>query len=125
MWKRLWTEETGAQSLEFVALLPMVILVMLTMLQMAFLGYTVVVAETSAREAALAASRDTSISKVTAEQAAHQVAGGLKVTVKAVTCKSGDVTLELEAHVPNVLFDSAMAISRKVTMPRQDVGCPT
>jgi Flp pilus assembly protein TadG len=124
MWKRLWTEEEGAQSLEFVALLPVVILVMLTMLQIAFLGYAVVVMETSAREAALAASRDPSASAATAERAARQAAGGLSVTVKSVSCDRGDVSVELAAHVPNVLFESAMAISRKVTIPRQDGRCP-
>lgn len=110
--------------MEFVALLPLVILVFLVMLQIAFFGYAVVVLESSAREAALAVSRDSAISATTADKAARLVAGGLKVTVKSVACQSGDVSVELKAQVPNVLFDSALAISRKVTMPRQDGGCP-
>jgi Flp pilus assembly protein TadG len=124
MLRHLWIEQTGAQSLEFVALLPLIILVLLTMLQIAFVGYAVVVAETSAREAALAASRDSTLSKSTADKAARQAAGGLSVTVKSLNCHSGDVSVELEAQVPNVLFDSSIAISRQVTIPRQDGGCP-
>lgn len=124
MLRRLWSEEAGAQSLEFVALLPLIILVMLMMLQISFLGYAVVVAETSAREAALAASRAGSSLKSTADKAARQAAGGLNVSVTKASCSSGNVSVELEAKVPNVLFDSAMAITRKVTIPRLDEACP-
>ncbi|MEW8980046.1 MAG: hypothetical protein AB2385_16800, partial [Symbiobacterium sp.] len=55
MLRRLIREETGAQTLEFLALFPLVILTMLVMLQTAFLGYALVVVETGAREAAQAA----------------------------------------------------------------------
>lgn len=120
---RCWSEEAGAQSLEFVALLPLVILALLTMLQMAFLGYSIVVVETSAREAALAASRDPSDAEAKAGAAARKVAGSLPVSVQDVSCRSGDVTVELEGTAPNVLFDTPISFTRKVTMPTQDGRC--
>lgn len=120
MLRRIWNDQTGAQSLEFVALLPLIILVMLIMLQIVFLGYAVVVAETSTREAALVASRDPGLSKSTASRAARRAAGGLSVTVKDLDCLGSEVEVELEAKVPNVMFDSSLSISRSVTMPMQD-----
>jgi Flp pilus assembly protein TadG len=127
----LWREERGAQSLEFVALLPMVLLALLLMLQMALVGYAVVVAESATREAALTAARDQSLIAAWQSGAgaspidltAKQVAAGMPVRVMAVQCHSGRVTITLEASVPNVLFDSALAIQRSVTMPTQEGGC--
>lgn len=129
--RRLWAAQRGAQSLEFVALLPMVLLVLLVMLQMALLGYTLVVAEAATREAALVAARDQSLiprwrggtGPTAIDLAARQAAAGLRVTVADVACERGRVTITLEAHVPNVLFDSILALQRAVTMPTQEGGC--
>lgn len=128
---RLRAEERGAQTLEFVALLPMVLLVLMLMLQMALLGYTLVVAESATREAALTAARDqrliaawrpdTPASPI--DLTARQVAAGMRVHVTGVACDAGRVTVLLSATVPNVLFDSALAIQRSVTMPTQEGGC--
>lgn len=123
MLRRLWTEETGAQSLEFVALLPLVILALHTMLQMAFLGYAFVVIETSAREAALTAARDPGAASARATASARTVAGGLSVSVTSVHCSGGDMTVELKGEAPNLLFSSPISITRKVTMPTQDGRC--
>lgn len=129
--RRLWADESGAQSLEFVALLPMVLLTLLLMLQMALLAYTLVVAESSAREAARTAARDQSLipawrsrpGETLIDRTARQMATGLPVTIDQVACAGGQVTVVLSAGVPNVLFESAIAIRRSVTMPTQEGGC--
>lgn len=123
MVRRVWSDETGSQSLEFVALLPVIIFALLTVLQMAFVGYAVVVAETSAREAALAASRDPARAFSRAQATAAKVSGGTHVTVKNADCAFGDVTVEVEGRVPNLLFDTPITFTRKVVMPTQDGRC--
>lgn len=122
MVRRVWSDETGSQSLEFMALLPLVILALLVVLQAAFVGYAVVVAETSAREAALAAAREPAMALSRARAAASMVSGG-SVTVRDATCSGGDVTVEVEGRVPNVLFDTPITFTRKVMMPTQDGSC--
>jgi Flp pilus assembly protein TadG len=126
MWRAvarvLRADERGAQSLEFVALLPMVLLTLLLMLQMALLGYTLVVAESATREAALVAARDPKAGPAVAATARH-VAAGLQVSVTDVACTGGRVTVVLEAAMPNVLFDSALTVRRSVTMPTQEGDC--
>jgi len=122
MVRRLIREEAGSQTLEFVALMPLVILTMLVMLQTAFLGYAVVVVETGAREAALAASREPGAATARAAAAAATVAGSLIQSVDAV-CSGGDVTVEVTGSVPNLLLPSPFTFSRRVTMPTQDGKC--
>lgn len=51
------------------------------------------------------------------------MAQGLNVQVVNVACTDGRVTLSLEATIPNLLFDSALAFRRSVTMPTQRGGC--
>jgi len=122
MLRRLIREETGAQTLEFLALFPLVILTMLVMLQTAFLGYALVV-ETGAREAALAASRESGAKRArAAESTADKVAGSLIQSV-TVACSGDDVTVQVTGVVPNVLFQSPFTFTRKVTMPTQDGKC--
>lgn len=123
MARRFWSDETGSQSLEFVALLPVIIFALITVLQMAFVGYSVVVVETSGREAALAASRDPARARARAEAAASMVAGGMSVTVTKANCVFGDVTVEVEGRVPNLLFEKPITFTRQVTMPTQDGKC--
>lgn len=128
---RFLTDEAGAQALEFVAILPMVLLVLILMLQMGLLAYAMVVAEASTREAALVASRDVALitswpgskGSTLIDAAAKRAAAGMKVEISAVECTSGEVTVRLQATVPNVLFDSAMQIERKVIMPTQSGRC--
>ncbi|MBY6278047.1 MAG: pilus assembly protein [Symbiobacteriaceae bacterium] len=123
MLRRLIREETGAQTLEFLALFPLVILTMLVMLQTAFLGYALVVVETGAREAALAASRESGAKRArAAESTADKVAGSLIQSV-TVACSGDDVTVQVTGVVPNVLFQSPFTFTRKVTMPTQDGKC--
>jgi len=125
MARRIWNSESGSQTLEFVALIPMVTLVLLLMLQMALVGYSLVVVETSLREAALAAAQarpgENRMEK--AENAAASMAQGISVEVKSVKCSGGNVTVTVEGKVPNVLFDSKLTFSRSVTMPTREGRC--
>jgi Flp pilus assembly protein TadG len=122
--------QRGAQSLEFVALLPLVILTLLLMLQTALFGYTLVVAETATREAALTATYEQKTIRDwpadnTILWAAREVAGGLPIEVTEVRCARDRVTVTAETQMPNLLFEQPMRIKRTVTMPLSYTeGCP-
>lgn|GEM_PF-3413819 len=125
MARRIWNVESGSQTLEFVALIPMVMLVLLLMLQLALTGYSLVVVETSVREAALAAAqaREDEDPETKARNTAIAMAGGIKVTVKSVECVDGNATVTLQGEIPNVLFDPGLTFDRSATMPTPEGRC--
>lgn len=125
MVRRIWSHESGSQTLEFVALIPMVMLVLLLMLQMALVGYSIVVVESSVREAALAAAQAQEYEdpEKKAQDAATSMAQGIHVTLESVECVGGDVTVTVKGEAPNVLFDSGLTFSRSVTMPTREGRC--
>ena len=94
--KRLWHNEDGAETVEFVGTLPLVVITIAIIWQFSLLGYTAVVAAGAAREGARAAAVGANC-----RGAAAQASPGWDGGTRTVSCsRSGEmVTAEVRLEV--------------------------
>lgn len=120
-----WRDQRGSsESVAFLGLMPLLLLVLLAVLQVMVFGYTLVVMESAARDGARAASAGDN-----AFDAVRTVAETARVPMKlVVSCpsKSPKVTVSVTAYVPRLfpfVTDNARTLERQVVMPREE-DCP-
>jgi pilus assembly protein CpaE len=85
--QRVWREERGAETVEFLGTLPLVILTIAIIWQFALLGYTAVITAGTAREAARAAAVGADC-----RAAAAQASVGWDSGTRRVSCSCGGET---------------------------------
>lgn len=120
-----WRDERGSsEPIAFLALMPMVVIVILIVLQITLYGYTLVVMESAARDAARAsAARGNPVPVV---EAITQGTGIRMVVGESCPPGSGAVTVGVTAQVPRLvpyLDDSLLTLHRRVLILREG-NCP-
>lgn len=111
-----WRCDRGALSVEFVALLPLLLLVALAALQ----TLTVVAAGTSTTNAARDGSRAHAVPGVSCPQAVHDSLPTWLRDGHTHTCGSGSETVVVRAQVPNLFPGISwpnLAVTREATLP--------
>lgn len=117
-WKRYIRNEEGSQTIEFVALFPLIIISFLFVWQMALIAYALVVTEGAARDGARAAAVDGDYNRVV-ERSVY----GLEVTnvTRTFSEDNTEVTIRLETRLPilNIPMINQIqeTITSEVTMP--------
>lgn len=108
-------DENGSQTLEFVALIPFFLIMMLMVWQFGLTAYTMVVAESAAHDGARAAAAGND-----GIRAAQKTAYGFKVQAREKKTRS-EVSYTVILDVPLVklpfLADQRITISGRATMP--------
>ncbi|WP_270182998.1 TadE/TadG family type IV pilus assembly protein [Alkalihalobacillus sp. CinArs1] len=89
--------EKGSQTIEFLAVFPLVIVAFMIIWQMALVAYAVVVTESAARDGARAASVGGN-----AQQVAERSAGGLQIQSVSSVESGEDVTVTVVSRIPTV-----------------------
>ncbi len=111
--------EKGSQTIEFLAVFPLVIVAFMIIWQMALVAYAVVVTEAAARDGARAASVGGNAAEV-----AEKSAGGLKLTSVNAVESGDDVTVTVVSRVPTVSIPIVGRIEvdfdADATMPMED-----
>lgn len=118
--------DRGSAALEYLGVLPILLLVALAGIQLGLVAYTVSQAGTAARAAARAEAKyDSGITGVAAGQSA--VSGWLAATITVGSADGGDaVTATASIPIPSVIpgisiFDP---VQRSATMPKEDDSTP-
>lgn len=116
----LLRRERGLQTIEFVGLMPLVVLICLIILQFSLAGYALVVANAAARDAARAAAASAD-KQATAEKWAMKSANPLKVRSVSAVSSGENLTVEVKVEVPMVkapwMGSQELLITAKAVMP--------
>lgn len=120
--------ERGSQTLEFIAIFPLIIFSFLLIWQMALVAYSVVVAEAAARDGARVAAVVGESNMEPIRDAVHRAAYGLEVnsvTASKNSTSYGEeitVTIEVEMMTINIPFinDLSYTINADSTMPYEE-----
>lgn len=121
---RLLREERGSQTIEFVAIFPLIIFAFLLIWQMALAAYAVVVAEAAARDGARVAA-------VGGDYAAASKKAAYGLEVQQVTSSSPvsnsfgkEITVQIQVKIPVVklpfMQDLNLSITADATMPYEE-----
>lgn len=121
-WRRRIQNERGSQLIEFLAVFPMIVMALLFIWQMALVAYTVVVAESAARDGARVAAVGGAY-----EEAVERAAYGLDVSSDSYTSTTAygeEVTVTVTATIPSVKIPLIGRIEQDLTadasMPKEE-----
>ena len=115
--------EKGSQLIEFVAVFPMIVMALLFIWQVALVAYTVVVAESAARDGARVAAVDGDYG-----DAVNRAAHGIKVSssvTEGSTSYGKEVTVTVKAKVPTIKIPFIGKLDQELkasaSMPKEEV----
>lgn len=121
-WRRHLQNERGSQLIEFLAVFPMIVMALLFIWQVALVAYTVVVAESAARDGARVAAVGGEF-----EDAVERAAYGLDVSSESFTSGTAygeEVTVTVTATIPSIKIPFIGRIEQDLTadasMPKEE-----